>query len=97
MNYMPQYPIPQFIEEEGKIIFFLTFRQFFILVGAGAICFGLLFILPMIIAIIASMFVLGIFGIIAFLKIDGMSVVKVLLNMMGFYTKTKVYTWKKDK
>ncbi|MCX6719524.1 MAG: PrgI family protein, partial [Candidatus Staskawiczbacteria bacterium] len=43
---MEQYPIPQFIEQEGKIAFFISFRQFFYLVGAGGACFILYFILP---------------------------------------------------
>ena len=42
---MEQYPIPQFIEQEGKIAFFISFRQFFYIVGAGAICFILYFAL----------------------------------------------------
>ena len=43
---MEQYPVPQFIEQEGKIAFFLSFRQFFYLAGAGAICFILYYTLP---------------------------------------------------
>ena len=43
---MERYPIPQFIEAEGKIAFFISFRQFFYLLGAGVICFILYWILP---------------------------------------------------
>ena len=43
---MEQYPIPQFIEQEGKIAFFLSFKQFFYLVGAGVVIFMLYYILP---------------------------------------------------
>ena len=44
---MEQYPIPQFIEQESKIASFISFRQFFYLVGAGVICFFLYFLLPL--------------------------------------------------
>ncbi|MCX6722854.1 MAG: hypothetical protein NT094_02165 [Candidatus Staskawiczbacteria bacterium] len=46
---MDKYPIPQFIEAEGKIAFFISFRQFFYLCGAGLACFFLYFFLPRVI------------------------------------------------
>lgn len=92
---MPQYPIPQFIEEEGKIIFFLTFRQFFLLIGAGATCLVLYFFLPFFLFVILS-FIVGVSTFaVAFLKINNESVVKLLLNFIAFSTGTKSYTWDK--
>jgi len=93
---MPQYPTPQFIEEEGKIIFFLTFRQFFLLVGGGAVCTFCFFFLPFWLAAIISVIVTGVVAIIAFVKINNQSVIKILFNFIGFTTGPKNYTWKKE-
>ncbi len=93
---MAQYPIPQFIEEESKIVFFLTFRQFFLLVGGGAICFLMFLVLPILLFVILSIFVMVLVSAIAFLKIDGIPIIKVVLNFFGFATQNKNYTWKKE-
>lgn len=93
---MAQYPIPQFIEEESKIVFFLTYRQFFMLVGGGAICFLLFMQLPTLFATILSIIVMGIILIITFLKINGVPVLKVVFGYFGFITQSKNYVWKKE-
>jgi hypothetical protein len=92
---MEQYPIPQFIEAEGKIAFFISFRQFFYLVGAGAICFALYFALPFSIFIVVSVLVVGIAGVLAFVQVNGSPVINILLNSIGFSMGGKNYTWKK--
>jgi len=92
---MAQYPVPQFIEEEGKIIFFLTFRQFFLLIGGGVVCFLLFQFLPFYFFVVGSLFVMAVVSIIAFVKINGISVVKIVLNYLGFLIQKKDYIWKK--
>src|SRR5258708_7842589 len=92
---MAQYPIPQFIESEGKIIFFLTFRQFFILVGGGTACILLYFILPLFLFLVFAIPIVIVTLVVAFLKVNNESVVKAFLHYVGFSTKPKNYTWKK--
>ena len=92
---MAQYPIPQFIESEGKIVSFLTFRQFFILVGAGAICLVLYYAVPFYLFIFFSIFIGLLAGGIAFLKIDGIPIVTIVLNYLSYTTRSKNYVWKK--
>jgi len=92
---MEQYPVPQFIEQEGKIAFFLSFRQFFYLIGAGVICFVLYYILPTFLFYIAAMIVgLGSIAL-AFVSINGVPLLNILLASIGFATGGKNYTWKK--
>ncbi len=93
---MPQYPVPQFIESEGKIISFLTYKQFFILVAGGAICFAFFFFTPFIVFLFGSFLTATIFGLVAFYKINNMSIVTVVLNAFGFLMGSKNYTWKKN-
>ncbi len=92
---MAQYPIPQFIEQEGKIISFLTFRQFFILVGGGAVIAICFYIMPFAVFAGVAIGVIIVVSVIAFFKIDDQPVLKVLLNMFAFTTKSKTYVWKK--
>ncbi len=92
---MEQYPIPQFIEEEGKIISFLTFRQFFWLVGGGGVVILFYYTLPFAFFAICSLIVGALVGAIAFVKIDNASLVKIFMNFIGFSFGAKTYTWKR--
>ena len=93
---MPQYPIPQFIEEEGKIIFFMTFRQFFMLVGGGVGCVIFYFLFPFALFVIASILLMGIIFVVAFVKVHNASIITVFMHFLGFTTSTKNYIWKKQ-
>ena len=77
-------------------MFFLTFRQFFLLVGGGAVCFLLFFTLPLTFAIIGSLFIMILVSAIAFIKINGLPIIKIVLNFLGFVTQNKNYTWKRE-
>ncbi len=92
---MEQYPIPQFIEQEGKIAFFISFRQFFYLVGAGVICFFLWFLLPRFLFYIAALVVAVASVVLAFGTVNGTPILNVLLGAIGFSIGGKSYTWKK--
>lgn len=92
---MEQYPIPQFIEAEGKIAFFISFRQFFYLVGAGVICFILYYTLPFFLFIMASFLIGGVAAVLAFVQVNGVPIINMILASIGFMTGGKNYTWKK--
>jgi len=92
---MEQYPIPQFIEQEGKIAFFISFRQFFYLVGAGVVCFFLYYILPRILFFIASAVIVVGTLIVAFVTINGVPILNMILGSIGFAIGGKSYIWKK--
>lgn len=92
---MEQYPVPQFIEEEGKIIFFLTVKQFGYIVAAGALILFFYYVLPFSLFIILSLLVAVIAGSLAFIKVNGTPILKLLSNMLGFSIGGKNYTWHK--
>ncbi len=92
---MEQYPIPQFIEQEGKIAFFISFRQFFYLVGAGVICFFLYWILPPIIFYLVAIVLFIVALALAFGTVGGTPILNVILGAIGFSMGGKNYTWKK--
>lgn len=93
--FMEQYPIPQFIEQEGKVAFFISFRQFFYLVGAGIICFFLYFALPRPLFFLFSILVFIVAAALAFITINGAPLINILLNSVGFAASSKNYVWKK--
>jgi hypothetical protein len=92
---MEQYAVPQFIEEESKIVSFLTTKQFVYLIIAGAIIFVLYSILPFPLFIIAALIVGGGTAALAFYKVDGIPVLTILLNSIGFMNSSKNFTWRK--
>ncbi|MCX6722002.1 MAG: PrgI family protein, partial [Candidatus Staskawiczbacteria bacterium] len=92
---MEQYPIPQFIEQESKIAPFLSFRQFFYLVGAGVFCFILYFTIPKFLFYPLAFVIFFFFLILAFGKISGEPILNVILGSIGFSMGGKDYTWQK--
>ena len=92
---MAQYPIPQFIEQESKIAFFISFRQFFYLLAAGGICFVLYWVLPTTLFYIASVIIFFAAAILAFVTINGAPIINIILGAIGFSMGGKNYTWKK--
>jgi hypothetical protein len=92
---MEQYPIPQFIEAESKIAFFISFRQFFYLVGAGIVCFFLYWFLPRVIFYLVTVVIFVVMSILAFGMVNGTPILNVILGSIGFSLGGKNYTWKK--
>ena len=92
---MDRYPIPQFIEQESRIAFFISFRQFFYLVGAGVACFFLYFILPRALFFLAAGVIFIGAAVLAFGTVNGTPILNFLLGSIGFSMGGKNYTWKK--
>ena len=93
---MTQYPVPQFIEREAKIAFFISFKQFLYFIIAGGVCLVLYFILPFFLFIIAAVAIGGGALAFGFLKVGGQPLPTVLLNSIGFLVGAKNYIWKKE-
>jgi hypothetical protein len=89
-----QYDVPQFIEEESKIVGPLTLRQFFIFLGAGLFSFMLFFIFePWLWAGVALLiFIATTF--LSFGKIEGRSASTVFLHLIRHHWNPKLYLWK---
>lgn len=92
---MEQYPIPQFIETESKIAFFISFRQFFYLVGAGVACFFVYWVLPRTVFYIVAFFLFAGAAGLAFGMVNGVPILTLILGAIGFSMRGKNYTWQK--
>ncbi len=91
-----RFQVPQFIEVEDKIFGPLTIKQFIYLLSGAGISFifyaiiknlfiSLIFILP----VIAFTFVLS------FYKVNNKPFINVIESAFNYYTKSKLYLWKK--
>ena len=75
--------------------FFLTVRQFIYIVVAGALLFILYAILPFFLFVVAAIVIGGAAIVLGFVKVEGIPILTIMLNSIGFLTGTKNYTWKK--
>lgn len=92
---MATFQVPQFIEEKPKIIGFLTLPQFLYLAAAGGLSFAAFysfnFFLWLLITIALAAVALGL----AFVKINGQSLPKMLAAALAYLSKPRMYTWQR--
>ena len=91
-----RFNVPQFVDIEDTILGPLTLKQFFLLIAGGLIfallwwAFQLWFVLligvPMMLIIIAAIFI----------KVGGRSLPKVFMAWFNYWTKPRFYIWKKN-
>ena len=91
-----EYQVPQFIEVEDKIFGPFTFKQFIYLAGGGGLSVVLFLYLPLFFAIIAAIPVVALTGALAFYKVNNKSFVEMLEAGLTYYTKNRLYLWKKE-
>ncbi len=91
-----EYQVPQFIEIEDKIFGPLTLRQFVFLAGGTGLCVILVLYLPRIIGIALAIPVAVLAGALAFYKVNNKSLLDMIEAGFNFYTKERLYLWKKE-
>lgn len=90
---MATFQVPQFIEEQPKIVGFLTLPQFLYLAGAAAVSFAAFYIFTFVLWVLVSL-VAAILGIgLAFVKINGQPLPAILISAFAYYWKPRIYTW----
>jgi len=90
-----EYQVPQFIEVEDKIIGPLTLKQFIYIAGAGGLCVVFFAYLSLLFAIILSIPVVAFAAALAFYKINGKPFIEVLEAGFNYYTRAKLFLWKR--
>ncbi len=91
-----QYPVPQFIDVEDKVIGPLTIKQFLWLFAAAGGLMLEFFLLPFVGFVIAGIPTAGIFAAMAFYKIQGKPFYNFLLDLMSFSRRPKVRVWRRE-
>ncbi|MAG44891.1 hypothetical protein CL633_03305 [bacterium] len=92
-----QYQVPQFIELEDKIIGPLTLKQFLWTLAGGAILFIVWTFVDLGLFIVIGTPIAGLFAALAFYKINGKSFISFIGSAIGFYSKPKIFIWKRRK
>jgi len=92
-----RFNVPQFIEQETKIVGPLTFRQFAFIGTAGVIGLILYVSVPFPIFLAVTIVVGGAAATLAFLKIGGVSLPSLLANFLKFGAEPKIYIWERKK
>jgi hypothetical protein len=91
-----RFQVPQFIEVEDKIFGPLTIKQFiYILGGAGISFIFYTFIKNLIISAVFIIPVMAFALALAFYKINNKPFIAVIESGFNYYTKSKLYLWKK--
>ncbi len=93
---MEQFTVPQFIEREPRILGPLTFKQSAYFGVAGLICFILYFTVSINVFTIAAIFLMSIASALAFVKIQGFPLPKIIKNFIVFSFRSNLYLWKKQ-
>ena len=91
-----EFSVPQFIEHAPKIVGPLTWRQFLFIGGAVAIVFILKFFIKIFfVFLLASVSLIGLASLFAFVKIGGRDVFTVFINFITFSVSSRLYVWQK--
>lgn len=92
-----QYPVPQFTEVEDKLIGSLTLKQFGIVFGAGVIVFLAYSATKSLIVLVFFAIIVGIPALgVAFAKINGRPLYKMLPFVIKFFTAPREMVFHKD-
>ena len=95
---MAQFQVPQFIETEDKIVGPLTLRQFMYLAIAGSLSGVCYLIFQPFLAVLLTLILMGLGAILAFVKVNGRTMVTFLGSAFSYIWNPKLYvfTMKKD-
>ena len=91
-----QYPVPQFIEVEDKIIGPLTLRQFLTLIAGGVVCLVAWSLADMELFIFISFIVMAAAIGFAFVKVNGRLLHEYLFSMFQYFSRPQIRTWAKE-
>lgn len=91
-----EYQVPQFIEVEDKIFGPLTWKQFIYLGGGIGLTVIVFLYFPLFLAFLIGLPVMALAGALAFYKVNDRSFVDILGAGFNFYTKDRLYLWRKE-
>jgi len=89
--------VPRFLDLEDKMIGPLTLKQFLFLIVGGGVSFVIWYLFNLWAFIIISIPIVGFFGSLAFLKVNGRPFLNFVSSILNFVTKPRLYIWKKEK
>ena len=92
---MSTFQVPQFIEQKPKIIGSLTLPQFLYLAAAGGISFLAFYIFNLFFWLMVTAVLAGIAIALAFVKINGQDLPKILQSAFSYLWRPRTYIWQR--
>jgi hypothetical protein len=92
---MASFQVPQFIEEKPKIISFFTLQQFLLIGGAAIFSVILYYVFSMFLWVLLSSLIVGSAAALAFVKINGQDLPKVVRSAFRYYWNPRRYVWER--
>ncbi len=89
-----QFQVPQFIETEDKVVGPFSLRQFIYIGAGGLVSMVLYFFTATWLFVIGFVIIMGAAFAIAFIKINGQPLIKILEAATNYYWKPQTYVWK---
>jgi hypothetical protein len=91
-----EYQVPQFIDVEDKIFGPLTWKQFIFIGGGVGLSVIIFLYLPFLFAVVLIVPVMALSVALSFYKINNKSFIDILGAGFSFYTKGRLYLWRKE-
>lgn len=92
-----RFQVPQFIDIEDKIFGPFTFKQFVYLAGGAGASYAIYKLLPIYIAVLLILPILGVALALTFYKVNGKPFVDILQSWFLYVFKSKLFIWKQRK
>ncbi len=93
---MEKYTVPQFIDSEDKIVFFLTVRQFLIILVTCGALFVVFKITDFTLFLLVGAVIVGVGGTFAFYRVNGQPFHLFALNVVQTTQNPSLRVWKKE-
>jgi hypothetical protein len=90
---MATFQVPQFIEEQPKVVGFLTLPQFLYLAAAAGISLASFYVFTFLLWLLITLLVMAAAIGLAFVKVNGQALPAILRSALAYYWKPRVYTW----
>lgn len=92
---MESFQVPQYIEEESRLIGSFTFTQTLILIFGGALIYLTYALLASWLSLIIIVLIASLTVILAFLQVEGMPAYKLVIPLIRHLWLPRIYLWKK--
>jgi len=89
------FQIPQFIEQEAKIIGFLTLKQFLFIAAAVGLSFISYYLFNLFLWFMISVILAGFALSLAFVKIHGQDLPKIFVAALNYLWQPRLFTWRR--
>lgn len=95
-TYGMQFKVPQFIDIEDKVFGPFTFQQFAYLAGGAGFVYLSFKVLPILIALVVAPIFAALALALTFFKYNDKPFINVLQSSIQFYTRSRLYLWRKQ-